>query len=215
MSDYSKFFDEKINRELAKNAGYLKCLVDYKKCKDFVQYFKQNYPRLRSYIAGSITPTSILAQPWKQMLTESRDVEISQAEYQIRYFWYDKKKKSLWEEKLETTKLFYSEVEQFVNKDLETARSYEKLEKKTAKNMAIIEKHVSRKVLCDNIDAPELKNLVDDLIAEKNKRDVGFKGYIRETLTEEIEYAKLQTNGRTNTTLEVIKSIKETTVKKK
>lgn len=215
MNNYVKFFDEKINEELAKNAGYIRCMDSYKKCKEFVQYFKTVYPRLRNYIAGSITPTSINAQSWKQMLEKSKPNEISNAEYQIRYFWYDEKQKKLWRERLETTKLFYDEVERFIENDQANAVILEKLEKKTAKNMAIIEKHICRKVICANVDSPELKDLVDDLVSERNAKAGTFVGYMKEILQEEIAYAKLQQSGKTNTTLEVIKGIKETSMKKK
>ena len=215
MSEYIKFFDEKINAELAVNKGYIKCMADYKKSKDFIKYFKKTYPRMVSYIAGSLTPTSILKQNWNQQLTEAKEEDIRQAEYKIHSYWYDKKQKKLWEEKLQTTKLYYDEVEKFVSNDLKTVRELEKLGKKTAMSMAVIEKHVCKKVICENIDAPELKDLVDDLISEKNTKSGTFIGYIKGMLIEEIEYAKLQESGKTNTTLRVIKAIKETTIRKK
>lgn len=215
MSEYIKFFDEKINAELAVNNGYIRCMSDYKKCRDFIKYFKKTYPRLVNYIAGSLTPTSILKQNWNQQLSEKKEEDISQAEYKIHYYWYDKKQKKLWQEKLETTKLYYAEVEKFVENDLKNVRELEKLEKKTAMSMAVIEKHICKKVVCENIDAPELKDLVDDLISEKNTKTGTFMGYIKGMLIEEIEYAKLQEKGKTNTTLRVIQAIKETTIRKK
>jgi len=215
MGGYVKFFDEKINGELARNVGYIKCLEDYKKSKDFVSYFKKKYPRLVAFIAGSITPASIVAQNWQQKLDETKRNELAEAESRIKYFWYDKPQKRLWEERYETTRLFYEEVERFVNNDLETARKLEKIDRRTSKNMAIIEKHVCRKVICDNIDAPQLKDLVDDLVSDKPANAGSFKGFVKAILIEEIEYAKLQENGKTNRTLAVIQGIKETTVKKK
>ncbi len=214
MKEYIKFFDEKINAELAKNKGYIKCMADYKKSKDFIRYFKKTYPRLVNYIAGSISPATILKQNWSQQLIETKEEDIRQAEYKIHYNRYNKKQKQLWEEKLQTTKLYYEEVEKFVKDDLQTVREIEQLEKRTAMSMSIIEKHICKKVICDNINSPQLRDLVDDLISEKNVRFGSFMGYIKGILIEEIEYAKLQESGTTNTTLRVIKSIKETTIKK-
>ena len=214
MSDYIKFFDERINKELAINPAYARCMDDYKRCKDYVKYFKKAYPRLVRYIAGSITPATILKQNWSQQLAESKDKEINQGEYMTRYYWYDKRQKKLWEEKLETTKLYYAEVEQFVMTELDQVVTLEHIERHTARRMAIIEKHVGKKVICENIDTPELRDLIDDLISEKNTKLVGFKAFLKDVLYEDIEYSKVLTRGSTNTTLAVIEGIKEIAVKK-
>lgn len=213
MSDFIEFFEEKVNKALEENAGYVKCLKDYKKCQDFVANFKREYPTLTKQLKDDLKVADIASQSYQQEYYEFSDDNLDAQKDRMEHS-LDNYTRERETEKYEWMKKYYGEMGSFV---LGTSREplgvLAQLEEITTKNMQTIEKHVCRKVVCDNLGKQELKEFIDSLVSGEKLESYGvFGGYIKDILQEEIDYVKLQDVELTASSVE--KSVKETTISK-